>query len=97
MSASVVSVFACVFMLLADDPDPEGQGFCQAGFSVDFTKVDWRQLPFITQKPPAHNLSLLRVHAEKTPIKIYGQWEDQRAFVPREASTPDVTHRLVTQ
>lgn len=22
-----------------DDPDPEGQGFCQAGFSVDFTKV----------------------------------------------------------
>ncbi|KAF0045354.1 hypothetical protein F2P81_001883 [Scophthalmus maximus] len=21
------------------DPDPEGQGFCQAGFSVDFTKV----------------------------------------------------------
>ncbi|CAB1334242.1 unnamed protein product [Coregonus sp. 'balchen'] len=21
-----------------DDPDPEGQGFCQAGFSVDFTK-----------------------------------------------------------
>lgn len=56
-----------------------------------------RQLPFITQKPPAHNLSLLRVHAEKTPIKIYGQWEDQRAFVPREASTPDVTHCLVTQ
>lgn len=56
-----------------------------------------RQLPFITQKPPAHNLCLLRVHAEKTPIKIYGQWEDQRAFVPREASTPDVTHRLITQ
>lgn len=26
----------CVFL---DDPDPEGQGFCQAGFSVDFTKV----------------------------------------------------------
>lgn len=24
---------------LSDDPDPEGQGFCQAGFSVDFTKV----------------------------------------------------------
>lgn len=23
----------------SDDPDPEGQGFCQAGFSVDFTKV----------------------------------------------------------
>uniref|UniRef100_A0A671TSI0 Integrin subunit alpha 8 n=1 Tax=Sparus aurata TaxID=8175 RepID=A0A671TSI0_SPAAU len=22
-----------------NDPDPEGQGFCQAGFSVDFTKV----------------------------------------------------------
>lgn len=23
----------------ADNPDPEGQGFCQAGFSVEFTKV----------------------------------------------------------
>uniref|UniRef100_A0A8C9VCV5 Integrin subunit alpha 8 n=1 Tax=Scleropages formosus TaxID=113540 RepID=A0A8C9VCV5_SCLFO len=23
----------------SQDPDPEGQGFCQAGFSVDFTKV----------------------------------------------------------
>lgn len=26
-------------MISADNPDPEGQGFCQAGFSVDFTKV----------------------------------------------------------
>lgn len=30
---------ACVFVWFSDDPDPEGQGFCQAGFSVDFTKV----------------------------------------------------------
>ncbi|TMS10670.1 Integrin alpha-8 [Larimichthys crocea] len=30
-----------------NDPDPEGQGFCQAGFSVDFTKVtlwQWESL-----------------------------------------------------
>lgn len=28
-----------VRVCLLEDPDPEGQGFCQAGFSVDFTKV----------------------------------------------------------
>lgn len=28
-----------MFVWFSDDPDPEGQGFCQAGFSVDFTKV----------------------------------------------------------
>lgn len=37
MSCTILCV--CVFVLLAADPDPEGQGFCQAGFSVDFTKV----------------------------------------------------------
>lgn len=26
-------------LIFVDNPDPEGQGFCQAGFSVDFTKV----------------------------------------------------------
>lgn len=29
----------CFTVWFSDDPDPEGQGFCQAGFSVDFTKV----------------------------------------------------------
>lgn len=30
------------------NPDPEGQGFCQAGFSVDFTKVTTLSLrPFM--------------------------------------------------
>lgn len=28
-----------VALIFVDNPDPEGQGFCQAGFSVDFTKV----------------------------------------------------------
>lgn len=28
-----------VRVCFVEDPDPEGQGFCQAGFSVDFTKV----------------------------------------------------------
>uniref|UniRef100_A0A8C7XLN5 Integrin, alpha 8 n=1 Tax=Oryzias sinensis TaxID=183150 RepID=A0A8C7XLN5_9TELE len=32
-----------------NDPDPEGQGFCQAGFSVDFTKVISPSPPEISQ------------------------------------------------
>lgn len=32
-------IFLLYFLCFSDDPDPEGQGFCQAGFSVDFTKV----------------------------------------------------------
>lgn len=32
-------MFNDVAVFGAANPDPEGQGFCQAGFSVDFTKV----------------------------------------------------------
>lgn len=38
-SAALFELLHCMCMWFSDDPDPEGQGFCQAGFSVDFTKV----------------------------------------------------------
>lgn len=34
-----MTCFTEVALIFVDNPDPEGQGFCQAGFSVDFTKV----------------------------------------------------------
>lgn len=42
LSALIHILKACVnevALIFVDNPDPEGQGFCQAGFSVDFTKV----------------------------------------------------------
>lgn len=48
-----------------EDPDPEGQGFCQAGFSVDFTKVRFSlsPLPHISSLTEDKHRSLLRREA----------------------------------
>lgn len=35
--------------------------------------------------------------SSRLPSEIYGHEEDESKFVPRGASTPDVTHRLRTQ
>lgn len=45
-----------LFVWFSDDPDPEGQGFCQAGFSVDFTKVKTAATAahYRRDNPPSH-------------------------------------------
>lgn len=35
------------FVLFVDQPDPEGQGYCQAGFSLEFTQVILKCILFI--------------------------------------------------
>lgn len=61
-----VRVCVCVFFL--EDPDPEGQGFCQAGFSVDFTKVRFSicpLLPHISSLSEDQHRSLLHHEAPR--------------------------------
>lgn len=92
----------CVSVWFSDDPDPEGQGFCQAGFSVDFTKVKIAATTahYRHDNPPAHISSPCQSASRgvssntRLPFEIYGLWEDESTFVPRGASTPDMTHRL---
>lgn len=88
----------CFFL---DDPDPEGQGFCQAGFSVDFTKVRIAAtiVSYCHDNPSTHLVSSQNANREVSantslPTKIYRHREDEIVLVPRGASTPNVTHRI---
>lgn len=85
-----ISVHVCFL----DDPDPEGQGFCQAGFSVDFTKVrisichHWCILR-LCQRTNADLSANVRLHLE-----INERREDESAS-PEEP--PEVVHHPRTQ